>query len=177
MPILHVNAVGVPTAAGVPAAAVAGERPGGAQGVGDAQAMPKTETGQPLAEISEESVLPAEQMGAAAHIDPDAVVVRKAVIPVKPFIDIDAGGWAVAHAPVGELFEEEAIAFGIRRRCPDIRDERARMAERHAWGDACSGRSIVDRRHLHGVLDRSDQCQGGGGPILDGCFILRGRRR
>ena len=83
---------------------ITGERPSCPRRVGEAQAMAKSEACQPSFQIDEHRLLPTEQVSAAASVDPKPVIVG--------FL-VKAGGWAVAHAPIRELFKSDAIGLGI----------------------------------------------------------------
>ena len=90
-------------------------------------------------EILQQRVLAAGEMRAAGDVEPDALAARRIVCPVTVYsLDrtVDRGPGRIAAAPVGQPRQRRRIARRIGRSHDELRQQRARIGNRHAGQDA-----------------------------------------
>ena len=125
---------------------------GRADAAGDGDAIGKAGLLQPLAEIGDQRRFAAVKMRAAADVEQQAVG------------RIAGHQRRVAQAPVGDVFEQGGVGFGVFLDRLERRMHGARLRQRHAGREAKPFRRVVDGDDQLGIAALA----------VDGnCFILR----
>ena len=114
-------------------------RPGGADGVGDADAHGKAETGDARDEIRDQRRLAAEQMGAAGDVEQHAVG------------RIERGERRIAPAPVGDPLQQVRIGARVFLDRHQIGMHGARLRQRHRHPQARSLGRRIDGDQFLGI--------------------------
>ena len=144
------------------------QRPGGARGVGHGGAAGEVVAGETLDQVGQQRafarLVPAEEMGAAAHVEQQAGIAAEAAgaAGFGAFLGdgaaqrIDRHPGRVAVAPVGDHLDQAPVGLRVARRRDQVGHQGARIGQPHMGAQAGGAGMGVDRGQARAAVAPDD---------------------